>query len=143
MKKFNKVLLVLLFTTIAFLTVLPRAEAVRVTLDNRRNQKVSAAFIYYDVNEGAWCCHGWWNVNPYARRSINLPHHTGSRIYYQVQHKGMPIIKRRRGSISWDVISDAFKYYEFETCPYGKNYRRVFFNRSDTTTGNSWILHIN
>ncbi|NCC97372.1 MAG: DUF1036 domain-containing protein [Synergistales bacterium] len=143
MKKIYNFFVVSLLVVLGLFSYLSKAEAVKVTFDNYRDQKVAAALIYYDVNQGSWCCQGWWMVEPMGERTINVPHNPKNRIYYHVQSGGEAVHKRSEGWTRWDVISNAFKYYEHDGCPNGKNYRSVYFNCSTSATGKSWKLKIN
>jgi uncharacterized membrane protein len=120
----------------------PKAEAVKITLDNHRDEKISAALVYYDTNENSWCCQGWWGVAARNKRTINVPHDPRERIYYYIESKGEVVHKRSEGWARWDVISNVFKYYEHDGCPSGKNYQSVYFNCSQKVTGDSWELDI-
>jgi uncharacterized membrane protein len=143
MKKRSNLFAISLLAVLAVFFSLSEAEAVKVTLDNYRNQKVAAALVYYDVNQGSWCCQGWWIVDPMGKRTINVPHNPKNRIYYYVQSGGKVVHKRAEGWVRRDVISNAFKYYEHDGCPNGKNYKTVYFNCSTKATGKSWTLNIN
>lgn len=143
MKKIYNFFVVSLLVVLGLFSYLSKAEAVKVTFDNYRDQKVAAALIYYDVNQGSWCCQGWWTIDPMGERTINVPHNPKNRIYYYVQSGGKVVHKRAEGWVRWDVISNAFKYYEHDGCPNGKNYKAVYFNCSTKATGKSWKLRIN
>ncbi|MBL3592326.1 MAG: DUF1036 domain-containing protein [Synergistaceae bacterium] len=143
MKRKLGIFAVLFLVGVGFCAVSPRAEAVQITFDNYRDQKVAAALIYYDVNQSSWCCQGWWIVEPLGERTINVPHHPDERIYYHVQSGGKVVHNRSEGWARWDVINNAFKYYEHDGCPNGKDYRSVYFNCSSNVTGHSWRLNIN
>lgn len=143
MKKLNRFFAVLFLTGLGLFAFQPKAEAVKVTFDNYRNQKLSAALIYYDVNQSSWCCQGWWTIEAMGERTINVPHDPSERIYYHVQTGGKPVHKRTEGWARWDVVNNAFKYYEHDGCPNGKGYRAVYFNGSSKASGSSWRLKLN
>jgi uncharacterized membrane protein len=133
----------ILFAGLGVLGMSRTAEAIPVTLDNYRDKKISVALLYYDVNEGSWCCQGWWIVDASGERTINVPHHPKKRIYYYVESGGKVVHKRSEGWARRNVVSNAFKYYEHDGCPDGKNFRTVYFNCSAKVTGDSWKLNIN
>ena len=132
----------ILFAGLGVLGMSPVAEAIPVTLDNFRSQKISVALLYYDVNEGSWCCQGWWLVDAAGERTINVSHDPKKRIYYYVESGGKVTHKRSEGWARRDVVSNAFKYYEHDGCPDGKNPRSVYFNCSSKAAGKSWKLSI-
>ena len=119
------------------------AEAIPITLDNSRNQKVSVALLFFDVDQNSWCCQGWWLVDASGERTIDVAHDPQKRIYYYVESGGKVVHKRSEGWSRRDVVGNAFKYYEHDGCPDGKNPRAVYFNCSTKVTGDSWKLKIN
>jgi len=141
-KKLPRACVALLILGLSLFTRLPQAEAVKVILDNHRDQKITASLIYYDINQNSWCCQGWWGVNPLDERTIRVPHHPDKRIYYYIEAGGEVVHGRSEGWARWDVINNAFKYYEHDGCPNGKNYRSVYFNCSQNVTGDSWKLNV-
>ncbi len=143
MKKIHGFFAVLLLIGLGLFNGLDKAEAAKITFDNYRDQKVFAALIYYDINQSSWCCQGWWGIDPMGERTVNIPHDSKKRIYYHIQAGGEPVHGRSEGWVRWDVISNAFKYYEHDGCPDGKSYRSVYFNCSAKATGSSWRLKIN
>ncbi len=143
MKKIYKFFAVSFFVGLGFFSSLPEAEALKIVLDNHRNQTLDVALVYYDLNQGSWCCQGWWVIKPLGERKMKLPHDPKRRIYYYVQSDAKPVYKRAEGWSRWDVISNVFKYYEHDGCPNGKNYRSVYFNCSSKATGHTWKLRLN
>ncbi|HOO62714.1 MAG TPA: DUF1036 domain-containing protein [Synergistaceae bacterium] len=142
MKKVSTLWLALLILGLSLFTRLPQAEAVKVILDNHRDQKITASLIYYDLNQSSWCCQGWWGVDPLDERTIQVPHDPNKRIYYYIESGGKVVHGRSEGWARWDVINNAFKYYEHDGCPDGKKYRSVYFNCSQNVTGGSWELNV-
>ena len=142
MKKLSSVSVALFVLSLSFFALLPKAEAVDIILDNHRDQKLTASFIYYDLNQSSWCCEGWWGVKALNVRTIRLPHDPDKRIYYYIKAGGEAVFRRSEGWARWDVISNIFKYYEHDGCPHGKNPRAVYFNCSETVTGDSWELNV-
>ncbi len=141
MKKLSMYMALLLLGVSTFFLP-PRAEAAKITFDNHREQKIVVSLIYYDVNENSWCCQGWWSVNALENRTIKVPHDPHKRIYYYIESGGKAVHKRSEGWARWNVINNAFKYYEHDGCPEGKKPRAVYFNCSRNVTGDSWKLKV-
>ena len=76
------------------------------------------------------------------KRTITVPHHPQKRIYYYIEAGGQVVHKRSEGWARWNVINNAFKYYEHDGCPDGKKFRAVYFNCSKNVTGDSWQLDV-
>lgn len=127
-----------LLLMLAVLSAAPsQALAYKMDIQNPYSDKMDVAVIDFEDQAGTWRCHGWWVVNPFSTRRINVPSSTMKKnIYLFVKTseaswsgEGIP------SSVVRVVNSNAFSYYDGQTCPAGPNRREVFFVKYELEDG--------
>ncbi len=128
-------LLLVLTIWIAF----PAQAALAYTMDiqNPYSDKMSVAIIDYEDAAGTWRTQGWFTVNPLStRRIVRSDSTAGKYVYLYVKTSeaawtgaGVP------SSVARTVTSNAFKYYQGESCPPGPNRRQEIFAKYQLEDG--------
>ena len=112
------------------------AQAYTLDVRNPYSDKMSVALVDYVDNTG-WRCIGWFDVKPLSTRRINMPSATQKNIVYlyaktseaQWSGEGIP------SSVVRTVTSNAFEYYDGQSCPPGNNRRDIFLVKYELTDG--------
>ena len=48
------------------------AEGHTLVLRNNTGKQVTASFAYFDRGDNCWVSKGWWNIEPYGSKTLNL-----------------------------------------------------------------------
>ncbi|MDR3565783.1 MAG: DUF1036 domain-containing protein [Negativicutes bacterium] len=127
-----------LLLVMVVLSLLPaQALAYKMDIRNPYSDAMQVAVVDYEDQAGTWRCHGWFAVNPMSTRRINMPSATSkSTIYLFVKTSeaswgGEGIAS----SVVRTVNSNAFSYYDGESCPAGPNRRQEFFAKYQLEDG--------
>lgn len=122
---------VLLAAAVGLAGMAQTAEAITVKLQNPYGEKLSVALVYYDDSARNWFVRGWYLVDPYTTRTVNLNNSTRSeKIWIHAHNQEASWGGDSQYGKRYTVINEAFKYVAGkQSCPNGSGRRQVGFDR--------------
>ena len=124
-----KVLFSLFLLTMVASIVPVQALAFKMNVNNTYPHNLYVALLDWNDSVGDWRCHGWFTVEPYSNRVLNIPSSTEGTNVYVYAHTSEASFggDGYASAIPRMVVNEAFDYYNPNYTPRGKNPRSVLF----------------